>query len=122
MSEPENITSTPASSREKNEIADLREQCLDLNRQVSLLMVGLIVASFTLTAFLGVQSIRAGRELEQMNQMMNATRQEQANLEGVLARLIEYAKTHPDFMPVLGKYGIKPINQASNPPAATPKK
>ena len=58
MDQPENdLQKMPQS-------ADLREECDDLRRQVNLLFSGLIVASFTLTLYLGLQAKRAAAELK----------------------------------------------------------
>jgi hypothetical protein len=45
-----------------------------------------------------------------------------------VGKLVEYSKTHPDFNPILAKYGIKPGVATGGPapsataPAALPKK
>lgn len=111
-----------------SEVAELRDECWDLRRQVNLLLIGLIVATFTITAFLGVQSIRAGKDLEQAKmqagQVFTATHNDEAAIHALLARLTEYSRSHPDFAQVLAKYQ-KPENGNTTPalpPSLAPKK
>jgi hypothetical protein len=37
-----------------------------------------------------------------------------------LKKVTEYGRTHPDFVPILAKYNLKPAG-ATSAPAATPK-
>src|SRR5438128_955740 len=103
-------------------LAELKEECAGLRRQTNMLQVGLLVTSLTLTAYLGVQNVRAGKELEASRQILEASRQEMANIQVLVTRLNEYSRTHPDFVPILTKYGIRqsPTNSAAAP--APPKK
>jgi hypothetical protein len=118
MSEPENAI--PDSSEE----VDLKQQCADLRRQTNLLRIGLVVVSVTLTAFLGLQGRRAAKDLEvlrkQANQYVEANKKEGPAVQTFAAKLLEYGKTHPDFVPILNKYGIRPGTNAVPPLGASP--
>ena len=111
MSQPENDL------REATESTELREQCNDLRRQFNLLFGGLIVASFTLTAYLGLQARRAAQEYAIKrpiaDQMIKTLTDDNATAQDILAKLNEFARTHPDFRKYL---------PATNAPAAAPKK
>jgi hypothetical protein len=81
--------------------ADLKETCENLRRQVNLLLGGLMITSFTLTAYLGLQARRASAELavvqpraEQSRKLMD---QDDASAEGIYTKLGDFAKTHPDY-------------------------
>lgn len=104
-------------SPESSEIVQLREQCASLAQQTTLLFAGLVIVSFTLTAFLGLQARRAGKELDMMKpqaaQMREQSKQEAPFIQATLSRLVEYGKSHADFQPVLAKYGIRPTNAAA---------
>lgn len=121
MSEFENPSSgVPQSS----ELADLKEQFAALERHTTWLFASLVVLSFTLTAFLGLQARRSGKELDmikpQATQVIENSRQEGPQVQAFFGRLVEYGKTHPDFAPILTKYGLRPTNAAA--PAAPVKK
>jgi hypothetical protein len=115
MSETEG--NMPNASRE----AELTEKCRDLHRLVNLLFGGLVVTSFTLTAFLGLEAKRSGKLLsfrqQQVENTMSAVKQADAHDQAILSKLVEFARTHPDFQnKVLSKYKI-----AENPPAGAKK-
>lgn len=91
--------------------ADVIERCRDLQRLVNLLFTGLIITSFTLTAFLGLQAHRASVEVDitrsRAEQDTALARQSNAEAEAVYSKLVEFARTHPDFQnKVLSKYKV----------------
>jgi hypothetical protein len=95
--------------------ADLTGQIAALQRQVFILLLALIVVSGTLSAFLCYQSHVAGKDTQnirpQAMQLINNFTQISAGIdrkgaEAFVNQLIAYAQTHPEFRPVLQKYGI----------------
>lgn len=84
-----------------------------LKNQVFTLLVALIVVSGTLTVFLYRQvsltgkDLTAGRQLEAMLNK-NEAQNEQA-VGAFINRLVEYGQKHPEFVPVLRKYGVAPV-------------
>ena len=101
--------------------AELTENSQDLRRLVNLLFTGLVITSFTLTTFLGLEARRAAVQLSflkpQADQAMKIVQQTDTNDEAVFSKLVEFARTHPDFQnKVLSKYKI-----AENPPAGAKK-
>ncbi len=86
-----------------------------LRNQVFTLLVALIVVSGTLTVFLFRQSSLAGKDLAQADLLTQNFAKNEAGVNNFVNQLVGYGQTHPDFLPVLKKYGITPT-------AGTPKK
>ncbi len=96
---------------------DLSDQVAALQRQVFILLVMLVIASGTLSAYLCYQSHVAKKDIQairpQAMQIMQNFNQVQASInpksiEVFLNQLVAFGQTHPDFRPVLLKYGISP--------------
>jgi hypothetical protein len=91
---------------------DLAAQVASLQRQVAVLLLALIVVSGTVTVYLWYQSRSSGRDLEavrpQAVQVIQAFNQERPGMEKFVGELVAYGQTHPDFRPILQKYGIAP--------------
>ena len=93
-----------------------------LRRQLNLLFAGLIISSFTLTAFLGLQARRASSDLmafaKSTEETTWASQQEAQSLQGFVLKLEEFARTHPDFQKqILSHYRFN-----TNAPPAPAKK
>jgi hypothetical protein len=105
MNEPEN-----------NSPDDLAAQVASLQRQVCVLLLALIVVSGTVAVYLWYQDRTSGRDLQairpQATQVIQAFDQDLPGMEKFVGQLITYGQAHPDFKPILQKYGI----------AAAPKK
>jgi hypothetical protein len=115
MNEPE--INLPNASRSMDD-----ETFESLRRQISILFGALVVTSFTLTAFLGVQARRASVELLAIQphaaEAEKLISQDDATVQSVYAKLAEFGRTHPDFQAkVLSKYKIN-----NNAPGIAPKK
>ena len=97
--------------------ADLSEQVAALQRQVFTLLLALIVVSGTLVAYLGYQSHHLGKDIEaikpQATQLVQVYRQNLPAMTNFVSQLVAYGQLHPDFRPVLQKYGLSP---AATPP------
>ncbi len=102
------------------------EQVSVLQRQVFSLLVALIVVSGTLTVYLYRQASLARKDYEaiapQAQQVIGTFNQNQQLLVSFVNQLVAYAQLHPDFRPVLAKYGIAPNAAGPVTPAVTPKK
>jgi hypothetical protein len=96
------------------------DQIVALRHQVFTLLLALVVVSGTLTVVLYRQAKLTGRDIEvikpQATQIIAAFKRDQPGMEGFVKQLTAYGVTHPDFQPVLKKYGIVPQAQ----PAAIP--
>lgn len=99
------------------------DQIEDLRRQINLLFGALIIASFTLTIYLGLQARRASKDLAEVQnaveQSLKMIQQEDGAAAGTIEKLKDFARTHPDF----DKQQILPMFRVNtNAPAAPPKK
>jgi len=101
MNEPE--MNSPAS-------AELSDQIAGLQRQVFTLLVALIVVSGTLTVYLYRQASLTGKDIAairpQAQQIILTYKQNLPGMETFVNQLVAYGQTHPDFRPILQKYGI----------------
>lgn len=83
----------------------------DLNRLVNILFAAMILSSFTLTAYLGLQMKRASEEetaaKSQSVELAQAVRQQDASIQATYEKLSEFAHKHPEFQKdVLNKYKL----------------
>ena len=109
---------------------DVQAQFDDLRHLIVSLLILVIVISGTLNVYLLRQWRSTSRDLAairpQAAQMIAEYQQKSGPLMGdFIKKVTDYGRSHPDFGPVLAKYGIKPSAGAGAPasmPAATPKK
>jgi hypothetical protein len=104
---------------------ELMDQIVALRHQVFTLLLALVVVSGTLTVFLYRQASVTGKDIAavkpQATKIIQAFAQRRAGMENFVKQLTAYGSTHPDFQPILLKYGIVPQPQPAAAPAA-PKK
>ena len=100
---------------------DNHSESAALRSQVFTLLVALIVVSGTLTVYLYRQSSLASKDLAQAEQLAQNFAKNEAGVNNFVNQLVAYGQQHPDFVPVLKKYGIAPV--AGVPPgSAAPKR
>lgn len=91
---------------------DLNSEVAALRNQVYVLLIALIVVSGTLTVYLYRQASIARKDIEavrpQAEQLIRAFNQNQGAMVTFVNQLVAYGEKHPDFVPVLRKYGIEP--------------
>ncbi|HWX18433.1 MAG TPA: hypothetical protein VN578_00875 [Candidatus Binatia bacterium] len=119
MDDIPNQTQAPA------DVADLQEQFDSLHHLVISILVLLIVVSGTLWIYLRRQVNATKAELESIRpQATNIIAQYDKvtgpSMDNFVGRLVEYSRSHPDFVPVLAKYGVKPGAAAAAPTSAPP--
>ena len=89
-----------------------RAELAALKNQVFTLLVALIVVSGTLTVYLYRQVSLTGKDIrlveEQGKQLAPMLNQNETAVSGFVNKLVAYGEKHPDFVPVLKKYGIEP--------------
>jgi len=109
----ESETNSPA----QNELMD---QIVALRHQVFTLLLALVVVSGTLTVYLYRQASVTGKDIAaikpQATKIIQAFAQRRAGMENFVKQLSVYGSTHPDFQPILIKYGI--VEQPATAPAA----
>jgi hypothetical protein len=117
MNEPEtNLQNAPRSL----DAADTHES---LRRQLNLLFAAVVISSFTLTAFLGLQARRVSMDYAatkvQLDGALRVFQQDNVSLQAALTKLQEFGRTHPDFQKqILAKYKINgPMPAAPATPA-----
>lgn len=108
----ETETNIPAQS-------ELIDQMVALRHQVFTLLLALVVVSGTLTVVLYRQARLTGKDIEmikpQATQVIEAFKHDRQGMEAFVKQLSAYGATHPDFQPILRKYGIVPQAQPAAP-------
>ena len=105
---------------------DLNSEVAALRNQVYVLLIALIVVSGTLTVYLYRQASMSRKDIDaikpQAAQLINAFNQNQGLMVNFVNQLVAYGQAHPDFVPVLAKYGIAPVKgiPAGAPAGAVP--
>lgn len=94
---------------------DLHEQVESLRQTVFGLLVLMLVISGTLLIFLWRQYKLVDNDLKvlrpQLTQLVTEYEKSKAPaIKQFVDNLVNFSKTHPDFTPVLNKYGIRPTN------------
>lgn len=103
---------------------ELMDQIVALRHQVFTLLLALVVVSGTLTVVLYRQARLTGRDIEaikpQATKIIEAFKRDRQNMENFVKQLTLYGNTHPDFQPILRKYGVvpQPASQPATAPAA----
>jgi hypothetical protein len=89
---------------------DLASEVASLRRQISILLLALLVISGTLTTYLFYQSRTIGGDLAALEpQARDIIQNYDKNLPTIqkfVQELVAYGQSHPDFQPVLKKYGL----------------
>jgi ABC-type multidrug transport system permease subunit len=110
MNEPEISVAVPD---------ELAGQISSLQRQVTMLLLMLVVVSSTLTAYLFYQSRILGKELNntrpQAMQIIQNYNNNVPQMKKLIEQLVAYGQAHPDFQPILKKYGIVPATTNAAP-------
>ena len=103
-------------------ITDNNTEIAALKNQVFTLLVALIVVSGTLTVYLYRQVSLAGKDLAQGQQLSAMLNTNEVAVSTFVTKLVAYGEKHPDFVPVLKKYGIAPVAGVPATAPAAPKK
>ena len=129
---PPDSSATPPSAETSNH-SDLAVQLKIAQRQVSNLLLMLLVVSGTLSIFL-LQQVRYGRAdmaaFRKQTQQLEQARQAIANynqntvpaMQKFVQQVMDYSKTHPDVLPILAKHGLVRVKRepAGTAPAEEP--
>ena len=106
------------------DVAQLQEKYDSLRNLVGSLLVLMLVISGTMNIFLWRQVRYTHRDLEGFRaQAMPVITDYQTNsgpiMDNFVKQVTEYGRTHPDFAPIMNKYGLKP-SAATTPTPAPP--
>lgn len=104
---------------------DLNPEIAALRTQVFTLLVALIIVSGTVTVYLYRQASTLRKDIDsiapQAHQIITAFEKNQPLMVNFVNSLVAYGQTHPEFRPVLLKYGITPPPAGVAAPAALKK-
>jgi hypothetical protein len=106
------------------DVSDLQAQYDALRHLIVSLMILVVVISGTLNIYLLRQWRSTSKDLTAIRPQATQMIAEFQKVSGPLMqdfvkKIADYGRTHPDFVPVLAKYGLKP-SSPTNPPPATP--
>lgn len=104
-------------------LAELREQVGALRHLLISVMILLVIFSGTFTIYMLRQWRTVSKELSafrpQATQLLGDYQRVNAPvMDDFVKKITEYGKTHPDFAPILIRYGIKPAGPTGAAPAA----
>ena len=102
---------------------DLRAQYDQLRHLIASVLILAIVISGTLGIYLLRQWQSSRKDLAAIRPQATQMIAEYQKVSGPMMndfvkKLTDYGRSHPDFAPVLAKYGLKPAGPTSTPPAA----
>jgi len=109
---------------------DLQSQIASLRSLVNSMLVLLIIVSGTLNIFFWRQYKTSKTDLNALSQQAPAMIAEYNSKQGpimdeFIKKITEYGRSHPDFAPIMTKYGLNQLKPATNalpgsfvPPAA----
>ena len=102
---------------------DLQAQCDALRHLVMSVLILVIVISGTLNIYLLRQWKTVRKDLAglrpQAAQIFDQYQKQNGMQLDFVKRITDYQRTHPDFAPILAKYGIKPGGPTGAAPATT---
>ena len=110
------LNPTPSTS---SELTELKEQCAQLQTQAHNLRVAQLIVAMAVAGFFWLEVRRNGQALEVMRPQAAKIAEANKNIDNFANRLAEFGRTHPDFVPVLTKYGI-PTTAAPAAPGVAP--
>jgi hypothetical protein len=105
------------------DLSDLQAQYDALRHLIVSLMILVVVISGTLNIYLLRQWRSTSKDLTAIRPQATQMIAEFQKVSGPLMqdfvkKIADYGRTHPDFVPVLAKYGLKPSSPTNPPPAA----
>jgi hypothetical protein len=111
---------------------DLQTELETLRHLVVSVLILMIVVSGTLSIYLLRQWRTTTKELAnmrpQVQRMVEVYQKDEFPwMQDILKKFTEYGRTHPDYMPILAKYNVKPNapgapSTSATPPGAAPNK
>jgi hypothetical protein len=126
----ESINSDPIKSSSPSDSEELKQTCVALEAQVHTLRLVVLIAGVIMGLFFwregnlnGAAVTQMQPQISQITQLMGqlekqggSYEKQMQGLQTIAMRLSEFGRSHPDYQPILAKYGI-PVG---NVPAAVP--
>lgn len=129
----DSISNSPS---ENSEASELKAQCAQLESQAHTLRVVLLFVIGSLCLFfwreanfyghLAVQMqpqvMQASQFIEALNKQGSSMEKQLQAIQSAVSRLVDYGRTHPDYVPLLNKYGVPvpPASASAAPSTAAP--
>jgi hypothetical protein len=103
------------------DVNDLRAQCNQLRQLIASLLILVIVISGTLGIYLLRQWQSSRKDLAAIRPQAAQMIAEYQKVSGpvmsdFVKKITDYGRSHPDYAPVLAKYGIRPAGPTNTPP------
>ena len=112
-----NPTSPSTTSSSNSELTELKEQFAQLRNQTHNLRIAQLIVALAVAGFFWVEVWRNGQALKVMRpqaaQVDEVTKKQTPAINEFVKRLAEFGRAHPDFVPVLTKYGIPTTNTSA---------
>jgi hypothetical protein len=89
------------------QVQELEVEVGELRRWVGQILVGTTAAFLGVGAFLGFQVWQSGKELESRAVLHQQIQMEQARFDAMVEQLRRFGGSHPDYVPILQRYGIE---------------
>ncbi len=116
-----------------SEVSELKGLCAELQSQAHTLRVVLLLVVGSLCLFFWREASFNGRIAQQMepqvlqaSQIANALSKQGSSfdkqvqaIQAAVARLVDYGRTHSDYVPILSKYGV-PVTSPTPPVGTAP--
>jgi hypothetical protein len=99
--------------------SDVQAQVDALRHVLVSALVLLLIVSGTFNLYLWRQYRTTRGELQAVLPNAPKIAGELTGMQDFVRKLVDFSKTHPDFAPVLSKYGIQPTAASAGPPAAS---
>jgi len=102
-----------------SELTELKEQCAQLQAQAHNLRLAQLIVALVVAGFFWVEARRNGQTLEAMRpqaaQIAEVTKKQKPAIDDFVNRLVEFGRTHPDFVPILTKHRISTTTAPAKP-------
>jgi hypothetical protein len=119
--------SQPASTPAQPSLVEVQAQCASLASLLNSVLILIVVLAGAVDLFL-VRQVKGTRaDLNAARYYVAQLARNGQAIDAFAQKLAEYAKTHADYMPIAGKYGLKPTaltntGATSGLPTPAPKK
>ncbi len=119
------MENTDLKSSASADLNQLQAKFEALHHLVISVLIMLVIVSGTMTIFLLRQWSLARKDLaaarpvaNQIITEFNNNKERAARMDGFVSRLVDYSRTHTNFVPILVKHGINPAGPTGAPAAA----
>jgi hypothetical protein len=120
----DNLENNPASVTSSS-VSDLQDQIANLRTTVTVILLCTIVVSAAFTFFMYRQALLTRIELDGLrpqSEQIDAQYQKLVgpDMESLARKLAEFGATHPDFAPIMTKYGLARTAGSTGAPPVRP--